>query len=136
MPTQRDEHMPDADFLALLASSVIQPRLASFEQDGCPRLIASYVVGVQNLLTDVGAVSSNGDADTHCNGELRVRVRHTGDPSRIVWRIESLFPHVMPSTGFVGFDAGGDARLGPDGWSIRNANWTGKYGVDYWHGWS
>ena len=136
MPTQRDEFAPDADFLALLASSVIQPRLASFESDGCPPLVALYVSAVLDQLNAVGTVAAHDNPDSNTNGEIRVRVRQTGNPARVVWCIESLFPNIMPSTGFVGFDQRGDAQIVDNVWSIRTDSWVGKYNVADWHGWS
>ena len=136
MPTQSDEFAPGADFLALLASSVIQPRLASFESDGCPPLVALYVSAVLDQLNAVGTVAAHDNPDSDTNGEIRVRVRHTGDPARVVWRIESLFPNIMPATGFVGFDQRGNARLADNVWSIRPDSRVGKYNVANWHGWS
>ncbi len=84
----------------------------------------------------IGVFGSSGELDIQPNGELRMRMRKTINENRVVWRIESLFPNVMPLTGFVGFDSNGDA-IGHEGqWIVRPNAWCGKYNVDDWHGWT
>ncbi len=138
MATPRDEFRPDSTLVAIVISQTVQPRLASFESDGAPTLVPAVVIAVRDDLFPFGICSSTRmetDATTS-NGELRLRFRQTGNADRILWRIESLFPDVMPSTGFVGFNSRGDARRDGDSWDVRANGWTGKYNVRDWYGWS
>jgi hypothetical protein len=135
MPTAEDEFEPPDDLIHLLLASEVFPRLASFESDGCPKLFAKTFIAVREFRTLIGVFGSSGKLDIQSNGELRMRTRKTLDENRIVWRVESLFPNVMPSTGFVGFDSSGDAKLREGKWIVRPNAWRGKYNVDHWHGW-
>ncbi len=136
MPTAADEFEPPAELIQSLLSSEVLPRLASFENDGCPKLFARTFIAVRELKTFIGVFGSSGELEQQSNGELLIRMRKTIDQNRVVWRIESLFPTVMPSTGFVGFDSSGDAKRHDDQWIVRPNAWSGKYNVDDWHGWT
>ena len=135
MPTAADEFEPPAELIQSLLASEVLPRLASFENDGCPQLFARTFIVVRDLKTLIGVFGSSGELDIQSNGELRMRMRKTFNENRVVWRIESLFPNVMPSTGFVGFDSNGDAIGHENQWIVRPNAWCGKYNVDDWHGW-
>ena len=136
MPTAADEFEPSAELIQSLLASEVLPRLASFENDDCPKLFARTFIAVRELKTFIGVFGSSGELDMQSNGELRMRMRKTIDENRVVWRIESLFPNVMPSTGFVGFDSSGDAKRHEDQWIVRPNAWSGKYNVDHWHDWA
>lgn len=136
MPTAADEFSPPQELIEVLLHSEVLPKLASLENEGCPKLIAQLVIAVRETTTPVGIYGSTGPIEAQSNGELRIRIRKTGIETRVVWRIESLFPDVMPSTGFVGFDSGGDAKWLDGQWQIRSNGWNGKYNVRDWRGWT
>ena len=136
MPTAADEFEPPTELLELLLASEVLPRLASFENEGCPKLLARTYIAVRESKMLIGVFGSCGKLDLPSNGELRMRTRRTFDENRIVWRIESLFPNIMPSTGFVGFNSRGDAKRNDAQWTVRHDGWVGKYNADAWHGWT
>jgi len=136
MPTAADEFEPSIELIQSLLAAEVQPRLASFENEGCPKLFARTLTVVQDCMTLIGVFGSCGKIDLLSNGELRIRIRKTFNENRVVWRIESLFPNIMSSTGFVGFDSRGDAIRHENQWTVRPDGWTGKYNVDSWHGWT
>lgn len=136
MPTAADEFQPPTELLELLLASEVLPRLASFENEGCPKLLAQTYIVVRESMMLIGVFGSCGKLDLPFNGELRLRTRRTFDENRIVWRIESLFPNIMPSTGFVGFNSRGDAKRHGGRWTVRHNGWVGKYNANAWHGWT
>ncbi|MGN6544950.1 MAG: hypothetical protein ACTHK7_07860 [Aureliella sp.] len=136
MPTTADEFHPPDDLVQSLLVYEVLPRLASFEADGCPPMFAKICIAVHAHMTHFGTYGSSGEISAQSNGELRIRMRKTGNENRVVWRIESLFPGIMTSTGFVGFDSQGDAKQHDGRWTVRSSGWIGKYNVDYWHGWT
>ena len=136
MPTVADEFDPPQEFIESLLASEVLSNLASFELDGCPKLIAQLFIAIQDRTINIGTFDSAGSTDARPNGELRIRTRKTGNDTRVVWRIESLFPDIMTSTGFVGFDSGGDGKRLDGQWQIRSNGWNGKYNVQSWRGWT
>ena len=136
MPTAADEFDPPKEFIESLLASEVLPKLASFELGGCPKLIAQLVIAIHDRTINIGTFDSAGSTDAQPNGELRIRTRKTGNDTRVVWRIESLFSDIMTSTGFVGFDSGGDGKRLDGQWQIRSNGWIGKYNVQSWRGWT
>ncbi|MCO8125588.1 hypothetical protein NHH03_27865, partial [Stieleria sp. TO1_6] len=136
MATASDEIQPSSELIAAILDDAVTPRFEDFERDGCPPLFANVVVAVRESLTSKGTFCTASLPNYDVNGELRIRVRKTGSPMRVIWRVESLFPAIMPETGFVGFDARGDARLAGKHWAIQTKGWQGKYNVCEWAGWN
>ncbi len=136
MSTAADEFEPPTELIELLLASEVLPRLASFENEGCPKLLAQTYIAVRESVMLIGIFGSRGKLDLQSNGELRIRTRKTSDENRIVWQIESLFPNIMPSTGFVGFDSRGNAKRQDGQWTVRTDGWVGKYNANAWHGWT
>ena len=136
MATSQDEFRPDDAVIELVLAESVMPRLASFESDGAPEMFPSITIAVRDDVLPFRLISSSSlSSDGAQNGECRLRFRQTSVPARVLYRIESLFPNLMPDTGFVGFDAKGYVLQRPEGWIDVPKDWTGKYNVDGWHGW-
>ena len=136
MATSQDEFRPDDAVIELVLAESVMPRLAWFESDGAPEMFPSITIAVRDDILPFRLISSSSlSSDGAQNGECRLRFRQTAVPARVLYRIESLFPNLMPDTGFVGFDAKGYVLQRPEGWIEVSKDWTGKYNVNDWHGW-
>ena len=51
MPTVADEFSPPQELIESLLVSEVMPKLASFENDGCSKLIAQLVIAVRETTT-------------------------------------------------------------------------------------
>jgi hypothetical protein len=69
-------------------------------------------------------------------GEIRMRFRRTGSPTRFLFFIEALYPRDRRTPNFSGFSARGSAKINPDGsCSARYDTWVVKLCDDSWSLW-
>jgi hypothetical protein len=136
MPTTADEIEPTLALIQAIVRTEVVPRLASFTKEGCRNLHPTVFIAVRQRLLLIENCGLPETTNEDPNGEMRIRVRKTFDMNRVVWRIESIFPDIMPSTGFTGFDSSGDAVWNQTDWFIRPKDWIGKYNLTKWRGWT
>jgi len=137
LATAADEAGPERDVIESVFADAIQPILRACEETAGGRFMATLSVWVREAprfsMTSVS--SGDGMATSSVYAEVRVRLRRTFNPSRLLFRAEAIFEGIAEASGFSGFQLGGAVHLDTMGLRVEPSCGVYCYNVREWRGW-
>lgn len=132
---EKPEHVPPMELAECVRSEIACDLLKQAGEEIGQNLGARVLVYCNR--TAVLELARLGDTTgASLEGEIRMRFRQTGVPSRFLFFIEGLFPKSSGVANFSGFSARGSAKISSDGkCSARYDTWVTKLRDDSWSLW-
>lgn len=112
-------------------SKGIEPILKRLQKDLGQPLSTEVVIIMDGIPGPRVVVSEGVQGERPPDGEARVKMRRTFGGDRYIYFVDTVYRRdFSPKTGFSGFTAKGEIRIGHDGApEVRPKNWTVRYHV-------